>query len=182
MWALPLFSILFFTACEKEDPVIPNEEELITTLIYTLTPEGGGTPVEFRFEDLDGDGGNAPIITNGTVLNNTTYTGVLSLLNETEDPAESISDEVAAEAEEHQFFYTFFSFGFNGNIVYADTDENGNPIGLLTTFTVGDPSTTFLNITLKHEPDKSATGVSGGDITNAGGETDIDVTFDLTVQ
>ena len=48
LWAVPLFSILFFTACEKDDPDVPNEEELITTLIYTLTPDGGGNAVEFR--------------------------------------------------------------------------------------------------------------------------------------
>ena len=37
-------------------------------------------------------------------------------------------------------------------------------------------------ITLRHEPAKTATGVSGGDITNAGGETDIEVVFDVTVE
>ena len=32
-------------------------------------------------------------------------------------------------------------------------------------------------VTLRHEPDKSAQGVSAGDITNAGGETDIEVSL-----
>ena len=182
LWALPLFSILFFTACEKEDPIVPNEEELITTLIYTLTPVGGGSPVEFRFTDLDGDGGDAPVITNGTLSANTTYSGVITLLNETESPADVISEEVADEAEDHQFFYALNSFGFDGNIAYADADGNGNPIGLQTTFTIGAPSTASLTITLRHEPDKSATSVSDGDITNAGGETDIEVTFEVNVQ
>ncbi len=182
LWALPLFSVLLFTACEKEDPIILNEEELITTLIYTLTPEGGGTPIEFRFEDLDGDGGNAPVITNGTLTANTTYNGVVSLLNATESPAISISVEVAAEAEEHQFFYEFSTMSFSGGFDYADADENGNPVGLQTTFASGTPLTSTLTITLRHEPNKSASGVSDGDITNAGGETDIQVTFDVTVQ
>ena len=182
LWALPLFAVMLFTACEKDDPEVPNEEELITTLIYTLTPEGGGSPIEFRFEDLDGDGGNAPVITNATLSANTTYSGVIILANDLENPSEIISEEVAAEAEDHQFFFALNSFGFNGNIVYADADANGNPIGLLTTFTVGDPSTAFLNITLRHEPDKSGTDVATGDITNAGGETDIQVSFDVTVQ
>ncbi|HBK71516.1 MAG TPA: type 1 periplasmic binding fold superfamily protein, partial [Flavobacteriaceae bacterium] len=35
---------------------------------------------------------------------------------------------------------------------------------------------------LRHEPNKSASGVSDGDITNAGGETDIEVIFNITVQ
>jgi len=180
LWALPLFSILFFTACEKEDPVVPNEEELITTLIYTLTPEGGGNPVVFSFQDLDGDGGNAPVIVNGTLAANTTYAGVLSLLNETETPAESISDEVAAEADEHQFFLSVS--GVDATVSYADADGNGNPIGLASTLVAGAVSSGTLVITLRHEPAKSASGVSDGDITNAGGETDIEVTFDVTVQ
>jgi hypothetical protein len=168
LWALPLFSILFFTACEKDDPEVPNEEELITTLIYTLTPEDGG------------NGGNAPVIVNGTLAANTTYAGALSLLNETETPAESISEEVEEEADEHQFFFS--ASGVNATVSYADADGNGNPIGLASTVVAGAVSSGTLIITLRHEPAKSASGVSDGDITNAGGETDIEVTFDVTVQ
>ena len=35
---------------------------------------------------------------------------------------------------------------------------------------------------LRHKPNKSGNGVQSGDITNAGGETDIVVTFELDVQ
>lgn len=180
---MPLFSILLFTACEKEDPVIPNEEELITTLIYTLTPEGGGTAVEFRFTDLDGDGGDAPVIVNGTLNANTTYYGVITLLNEAETPAENITEEVEEEAEDHQFFYQFSSFFLTGGFDYADSDANGNPIGLITTFQTPDSQSGLnLTITLRHQPDKDATGVDLGLIENAGGETDIEVTFNVVVQ
>jgi hypothetical protein len=67
-------------------------------------------------------------------------------------------------------------------VAYGDVDGNGKPLGLQTTVVTGDVSTGTLTITLRHEPDKSAAGVSGGDLTNAGGETDIEVTFDVTVQ
>ncbi len=180
LWALPLFTVLLFTACEKDDPEIPNEEELITTLIYTLTPDGGGTPIEFRFTDLDGDGGNDPVITTGTLAANTSYTGVITLLNETESPADVISDEVAEEADEHQFFFQVS--GANVTVAYADADGNGNPIGIESTVSAGDASTGTLTITLRHEPNKSGDGVAAGDITNAGGETDIEVTFQVVIQ
>jgi len=39
-----------------------------------------------------------------------------------------------------------------------------------------------VTITLRHEPAKDATGVSDGDITNAGGETDISVNFPVEIQ
>jgi len=182
LWALPLFAVISLTSCDKDDPEIPNEEELITTLVYTLTPEGGGTPVEFRFTDLDGDGGDAPVITNGTLASNTTYSGVITLLNEAETPIEDITAEVEEEDEDHQLFFTFSNQSFSGGFDYSDADGNGNPIGLLTTFATGTPLTSDLTITLRHEPNKGATGVAAGDITNAGGETDIEVTFEVTIQ
>ncbi len=179
-----LLTAIFFASCSDDDdsnPVIPNEEELITTLTYTLTPVGGGTVVELSFQDLDGDGGNNPVITGGTLTANTTYNASIVLLNETENPAENITEEVRREDEEHQFFFAV-SDGLNLTVDYSDADENGNPLGLATTITTGDASTGNLTVTLRHEPDKSANGVSNGDITNAGGETDIEVQFNVTIQ
>ena len=174
-------SIFLFTACNDDDTTeVPNEEEVITTLIYTLTPNGGGNPAVFTFRDLDGDGGNAPTITNGTLTANTTYTGSLTLSNETETPAEDITTEIAEEDDEHQFFFSTTVTGLS--VAYADMDDNGNPIGLATTLVTGDAGTGNMTVTLLHEPDKNAAGVSGGSIDNAGGETDISVTFDVNVE
>ncbi|MFT5072516.1 MAG: hypothetical protein ACI8V8_002491, partial [Chitinophagales bacterium] len=91
-----ILSILFLASCEK-DPVIPNEEELITTLNFELIPIGGGATVSFTFQDLDGDGGDAPIISGGILSANESYVGTLVLLNETENPADNISLEVEEE-------------------------------------------------------------------------------------
>lgn len=170
----------FFTACEKDDPEIPNEEELITTLEYTLTPNGGGAATTLSFQDLDGDGGNDPTITGGTLAANQTYTGTLELLNEVETPPENITEEIEEEDEEHQFFFQTNIADLN--IAYNDQDGNGNPVGLKTTITTGSTASGTISITLRHEPNKSGTGVSEGDITNAGGETDIEVTFQLNVE
>ena len=171
---------LTFTACDKDDPEIPNEEELITTLNYTLTPTSGGTSITLSFKDLDGDGGTAPTITGGTLAANQTYSGTLELLNEAESPAESITEEIEEEDEEHQFF--FQSNISNLTIAYSDQDADGNPVGLSSTLTTGAAASGSITIILRHEPSKSASGVSGGDITNAGGETDIEVTFPIDVQ
>lgn len=174
-----LFGVLFLNSCKDDDPVEENDEEVITTLTYTLTPTTGDA-VTLSFSDLDGDGGNDPVITGGTLQANMTYTGALDLKNESETPAESITEEIEEEDLEHQFFFTVA--GANLTVAYGDQDANGNPLGLATTLTTGDASTGTLQVVLRHEPDKSATGVSTGDITNAGGETDIEVTFDITIQ
>ena len=39
-----------------------------------------------------------------------------------------------------------------------------------------------ITVILKHKPMKTAANVSNGDISNAGGETDIEVTFPIDVQ
>ncbi len=170
------------TGCKKEeDPVIPNEEELITTLTYTLISNNNADTVVLRFQDLDGEGGNAPIIVGGTLMANTMYHGSIELLNEQENPAEDITEEVEAEAEEHQFFFQVAN-GLDATVDYDDMDADGNPIGLATVFNSNMVSSGQLTVILRHEPDKNAAGVSDGDITNAGGETDIEVTFDVDIQ
>lgn len=169
------------TSCDDDDPEIPVEPELITTLTYTLTPSDGGDAVIMSFQDLDGDGGNAPTIIGGTLAANQSYSGRLVLLNELESPAEDISDEIGTEAaDEHQFF--FESTINDLTVAYNDTDGDGNPVGLQSTLTTGAATTGTMTIILRHLPNKSASNVSAGDITNAGGETDIEVTFPIDVQ
>lgn len=170
------YLFIALTACSSDDdnPTPVNEEEVITTVIATLTPAGGGTDIILTSRDTDGDGPNAPVITIvGNLAASTTYNGSLTLSNETEDPAEDITSEVSTEGADHQFFFT----SAIGTVAYADTDTNGDPIGLAFTLTTATATTGNLTITLRHEPSKSATGVSNGDITNAGGETDVEVTF-----
>jgi hypothetical protein len=69
-----------------------------------------------------------------------------------------------------------------GTVTYTDTDTNGRPIGLRFTLVAGTSgSSGTLTVALRHLPNKTASGVSNGSITNAGGNTDAAVTFSLTV-
>ena len=179
---LLLTSLLFLgiVSCSNdEDPDIPPEPELITTLNYTLTSSGGDVVV-LSFQDIDGDGGNAPIVMNGTLAANDSYTGSLELLNESVSPAEDITQEIMEEDEEHQFFFQSTVPGLT--VAYGDQDEDGNPIGLITNLFTADAGSGSMTIILRHEPNKSGEGVASGDITNASGETDIEVTFTIDVQ
>jgi len=176
---LVLFLFLGLVACDKDDPTIVDPVELITTLTYTLTSTTGEI-VSFSFKDLDGDGGEAPIVSTGTLKQGTSYAGNIVLLDETQDPAENISEEVAEEDDEHQFFFQSTVDGLT--VDYSDTDDDGNPIGLSSSLATGDAGSGSLTIILRHQPNKSASGVSDGNITNAGGESDIEVSFDITVE
>lgn len=175
-----LFSVLFLNSCKDDDPVLENDEEVITTLTYTLTPTSGDV-VTLSFSDLDGNGGNAPIITGGTLQANMTYTSALDLKNDSSSPAESITAEIEAEKEDHQFFFSTAG-GIDLTVTYNDQDAEGNPLGLATNVVAGAISSGTLTVVLRHKPEKSASGVSSGDIANAGGETDIEVTFDIEIQ
>lgn len=176
---LPLVAAAAFLAsCEPNDPHGDNDEEVITTLTVDLVADG--TSAQFSYVDLDGDGGDAPTITADNLLANTTYTGSITLLNESETPAEDITAEIQDEDEDHQFF--FASSSSNITVTYDDQDADGNPVGLSFTLVTGDATSETFTVTLRHEPDKTGTGVADGDITNAGGETDIEVDFSFDIE
>lgn len=177
--AILFISALSFTACsddhDHDDDDHDHEEELITTVTYTLT--NGSDVVTLKFKDLDGDGGNTGTYTiSGPLTANSTYTGVIKLENETENPAEDVTLEVKKEADEHEFFYTSSVSGVT--VTKTDKDGNNNPLGVETTVTTGAAGSGNLVIILKHEPKKPNDGTSA----DAGGSTDIEVTFDISVQ
>ncbi len=179
--AILFISALTFTACsddDHDDDDHDHEEELITTVNYTLTNTTNANDViTLSFVDLDGEGGEDGTYSDAIILSaNTTYTGVLQLLNETENPADDITVEVKDEGDEHEFFYSSNITGVS--VAKTDTDGDGNPIGIETTLTTGDTGVGTLTIVLKHEPTKPNDGTSD----NAGGSTDVDVTFAISVQ
>jgi hypothetical protein len=176
---LSLFLIVFLTGCDDDDdPIIENEEEVITRVVWTLTPtDVNNETVTLSFVDTDGDGGNAPVISStGTFAANATYDGAVTFANE----EEQITPEIVEEDDEHQIFYVFAGAA-SLSAVYADSDGDGNPIGLLTTVTTGDASTGTAQIILRHEPMKGSSATIDNPAA-AGGETDVEVTFDVTIQ
>jgi len=178
--AVLFISSLAFTGCSDEDDDHDDddhdhEEEVITTLNYTLT--NGDDVITLTFADLDGDGGEDGTTTvSGPLTAGTVYTGSIELLNETEDPAEDITEEIEEEAKEHEFFYSTTVSDIS--ITKDDTDVDGNPLGLETTLTTVDAGSGSLTIILKHEPTKPNDGTSA----DAGGSTDIEVTFAIEVE
>jgi hypothetical protein len=164
--------------CSDDDaaPEVINEEELITTVILTLTPESGGQVV-LTTVDLDGDGPDEPVtLVSGSFSENTQYQGVVAFLNQSETPEEDITEEVIEEADEHQVFYTTTE-GLNIETQYEDQDSQGNPLGVQITLSTGLASAGTLTVTLRHEPLKPNDGLD-----SAGGETDITTSFDVSIQ
>lgn len=184
--SLAVFFILIvlvagFNSCEDSPPSLePNPEEFMTTFILILTPDNGGDKVVLSYEDLDGEKGNPPSYLVDPLPANTTFTAVIQALDKTLSPIVDVTLELQDEKEGHQVF--FRPEGVDLNISYADTDGDGNPVGLTSRITSGGPATGRLKVTLKHEPEKTAIGVTAGDITNAGGSIDIEANFPISIQ
>lgn len=180
---MALIALFTFNSCSNDDDAQPvNEEEVITTVTVTLTPQNLlELPVILISNDIDGNGPIAPQITvTGTLTPGETYTGTVSLSNILTNPVDDISAEVLEEGHEHQFF---FNAPGVGTFAYTDLDVNGKPIGLEFTFqAAADAVSGNLTVILRHEPIKTAEGVAEGIITNAGGATDVQVVFPFTVQ
>ncbi|GAA4066562.1 hypothetical protein GCM10022389_09240 [Flavobacterium cheonanense] len=175
---LSLFAFALISCSDDDNPAPVNEEEVITTVRTTLV--AGSQTVTLLSRDLDGDGPNAPVVTvSGNLTAGTTYTGSVEFFNETINPADNITTEVEEEGVDHQIFYQ--APASIGTFTYTDTDANGKPIGLDFTLVTASAATGNLTVTLRHLPNKSAAGVSTGNIANAGGATDAQVTYPLVV-
>ena len=199
-----LFSValaFFVFGCNTDDPKKEDAPELITKVTLTFTPVNGGTPIVVSASDPDGEGVQDLAPEDEIVLaDGTAYDLSLELINELAAPTEEgydISEEVKEEGDEHMFFYgwtndLFSSPTGNGNIdsradqvIYTDNDSKNLPIGLLTRWTTIDtgsahshttPTTGTFRIVLKHQPGLK-NGTSGVNI----GETDMDITFSITL-
>jgi hypothetical protein len=182
--------VMALASCKKDDPVPPagggtppppNEQELITTVIVHLTSLDGTEEKTFTWRDLDGPGGNPPVIGSEPLTAGTVYRARIEVLDESDpNDVEDITEEIEEEADEHQFF--FIVSGAELAVAYDDADGGGNPVGLESLWSTAAPSSGTMTIILLHEPIKDAPGVSDGDITNAGGDPDVEVEFPVTIE
>lgn len=187
-WILILiaFALVAITGCEDNpaDPDDDNEQELITSVTLNLTElDAAGNPTattaSVNFKDPDGTGGVAPTIGTLTLKAGKNYKGTIALLDESKNPAASISDEVKDEAEAHQFFYTAKD-GAVGRltVTITDKDANNRPVGLEYNVAVsaGANTTGKLNVVLSHyDPASKKDGVTRSD------ESDIDIDFTVNI-
>lgn len=188
---------LFFASCSDDDeaPEAENEEEVITDvqLIFTNNADDKDV-VKAMAQDPDGEGIEELEVKGPINLKaETTYTLTMKIENKLDpnDP-EDITEEIEGEDDEHQFFFSFSSDAFsnpegNGNIdkasdplIYNDQDENGNKVGLSTSWTTSASALadgTF-TVRLQHQPDGLKTATSGVEA----GDADFILPFVLNIQ
>ena len=184
-------SILIFSACDKEDPdptkpQDKNAQELITTVVLNGYNVNNPSLNQFsvKWEDLDGDGGNSPIIDTFQLDSGITYRVNVLMLDKTKTPFDTVSNEVLREADEHQLFYTLSSnLNDKLNITRLDNDNNTPPLPLgldirITPTSImpfGIPIIGNLNVKLSHYDGVPKT-------TSPSAESDIDINFPVKLK
>jgi hypothetical protein len=135
-----IVTILVFSSCKKDDPKNPvatNPQEVLTTVIINGYNQNDSTNLKYQFnykwEDLDGDGGNAPTIDTLVLDTGIAYRCQVLILDKTKTPFDTVSFEIEEKKNEHQFFYTP-SAGLIGKFSteILDFDDNNPqlPVGL----------------------------------------------------
>ncbi|MDE3740348.1 type 1 periplasmic binding fold superfamily protein [Maribacter polysaccharolyticus] len=174
---LAFAGIVLASCSNDDDPEEVHEEETITTMTVTLTPDAGGTTITLKSYDSDGDGPNDPELTvSGNLTAGATYSGSVTFSNETEDPAEDITEEVEEENTDHQLFYSYT--GAIIDVYNLDLDDDGNDLGLSFDLDTDAAGSATLTVSLVHEPTKP----NDGTIADAGGSTDYTATFSVSVE
>ena len=193
----------------EEVPEEEHDHEVITDvkLIFTNTQDSTDV-VEALAQDPDGEGIEDLTIVDSINLNKSTaYTLTFEILNMHEDEhddhegedhdddhddhAEDIGAEIAEEADEHQFFFAFSNDAFanptgDGNIDnasdainYNDSDENGNPLGMNTSWETSSSALSggSFTVRLQHQPGVKTASSGAND-----GDSDFDLTFVLNIE
>lgn len=182
LFILLLFVVTFFiSGCENaHDHDHTHPQEVITTVKINLINVADSSDITIAtWKDVDGDGGNPPVIDTLIVNSGKTYNGTLILLNESKTPAEDITAEIERLKNEHQFFYTPLGGISNRiSVIVKDFDTNNPPlpVGLKLDFQVssGNNANGNLRILLSHydKVPKSS---------NPGPETDIDIQIPVRI-
>ncbi|MET0244775.1 MAG: hypothetical protein ABW174_14960 [Flavitalea sp.] len=181
MIAMAALLVTGLNACKKDAVEEENDNEVVTTLELHVTERNTTNHQIFKFDDPDGFGaGNTPPTVDEIQLAaGKTYDVELKLLNKTATPEEDVTGEIEEEAAAHRFYF-LPSTGSNITIDNLNTDGNGVPVGLTSTWTTGAASNGTIRVVLRHYPDGGK--ATGDAVDNTKSNTDIDTEFDFVVK
>ena len=190
--------MLFFwllAACSDVENVDNHEHDhnhgIATAVELVFTDASSGDVQVFAFRDGEAD----PIL----LPTETTHMLTVTILEDGSDGEVDITDEIRADGTAHQIFFLGADIESPASasddplltITPDDTDENGLPIGIDNTAQVmATAATGSLNVVLRHLPPENgidqkdsttAQAVLDGGLAAIGGNSDVDVTFELEV-
>ena len=152
-----------------------DQQEQITTVRLTFTNQNDlNDVVTVNWKDTDGSGGNAPTIDNLKLKAGVIYNLKTEFLDEVNN--KDVTQEIKAEAGDHQVFYTIIPNANFVTIAVTDKDPGNKDLGLEGTVTVqgaaGDNG--LVRVTLKHQPGSKDANINTG-ATDAEAEFPVDI-------
>lgn len=175
-----LICALVLAACDSTEPGedTAGEEEVISNVTITLqNPSDNSTVVAEAVFDEAGVKQSAGTV---ALAAGASYTGSIDLRNRFD--GENITEEIAEEADEHQFFYVVLG-DLSGavTVTITDADENGRPVGLEFAVEVTESASGSgdLRVVLGHYDERDK---GDNETVDAIPETDIDFTYPVTVE
>jgi hypothetical protein len=192
-------------ACEPDhdDHDHDHDNEIISRVVLTFTPQDGGDPLTFTFDDPDGDGGVSGVSERIELAAGAQYDLTLSFENGLVDPAEDLTAEITDEAEDHMVFIVGDVVGPASTSTtalisqsYADLESTYGdnavgddlPVGIKHTVEAMDAGEGTFRVLLRHLPplgdEPQKTGDLPADLAagrDLPGSVDVDVSFELVV-
>lgn len=167
------FSILLacsitLSTCRKGE-VIPIEGVTTLRLIFS---QPGGNQITYEFKDIDGIGGNDPVVDEIQLPPLNVFNCRLEILNESKIPIEDWTSTIKQRSGIHLFFYKVTNDVMRFSNL--NTDESGKPFGLTSLAATKSGSGT-LTVIMKHDVNKNI----DNPITT--GVTDIEATFPIRI-
>jgi hypothetical protein len=166
-----------FNSCtdHHDDDDHKHEEESINKVELTLTPDSLGLPSQtVIWSDVDGDGGNAPVLPDSLRLTpGIQYTGELTYKHVHNGVEHLVNTEILKEADEHLVCYSPIQLiqVVILEITRTDKDNQGRELGLISKWKALIPEKGAVRISLKHQPN----GIKNGSCDV--GETDAEIDF-----
>lgn len=179
LYAVFALSAMVLTAtlssCKPDDHDHDHEHDAITKIQLVVVDSATNAPAgTFTWSDPDGIGGNNPTQIDTVKLSaNKTYFTDLMVYALHDNHEDNITAEILEEKNDHLF--VFKNITGNLSVAVMDKDDNNFPIGLKSRWVTGAASVGSVNIVLRHQP-----GVKDG--TETPGDTDVDITFPVSIQ
>lgn len=169
------FIILLSVACKKEKEHEEHENELITTVELSFVKTGTSETSVFTWADVDGPGGQNPVIDDIVLEANAEYSFTVRFLDQSKNPEEDITEEIEEEGEHHRVYY----IPHNISLTFSELnkDDDGITLGLYGKVLTGSTGSGRLQLILRHYPNGGKQESDSPSAPAAG--TDADVQFNV---
>jgi hypothetical protein len=176
--AFIILSALAFASCKPDEKIVPqpqSNETLTTTILRLVNIKDTADHPSIKYQLIP----FKPLVVTPDSLilkNNATYTCTVIILNDLNNPADTVSNTIKQRANEHLFVYRpSTGLMLTDSITDHDTNVPPLPFGLQSQIKTGNASRGVLELILRHQPN-----VKNG--TYPPGDTDLDVIFPVKIQ